>query len=334
MGFLILAAIVVAFTVLYVVYRQSMQPPSLRGPLDAVGSITAAPAPTAPNPLLAALARTREAFAGLFDRGREGREALEALEEALLRADVGAKTAASLAAEVAGRADLKVALRDAIRARLVKVAAPLRPVGSSPHVILVVGVNGSGKTTTIGKLASRYKSQGKSVLLGAGDTFRAGAIEQLTVWGERTGVEVVAQDEGADPAAVAHQAAEAGKARGVDVVICDTAGRLQAQKALMDELAKVRRVLAKVMPGAPHEVLLVLDATMGQNALSQARIFQEVAGVTGVVLTKLDGTAKGGVVIAVAEEFGLPVKLVGVGEKVDDLRDFDATAFVDALLPE
>jgi fused signal recognition particle receptor len=194
-------------------------------------------------------------------------------------------------------------------------------------------VNGSGKTTTIGKLAARLKMGGKRVLLGAGDTFRAGAIEQLKVWAERADVEIVAQREGADPAAVAHQASEAAVARGVDVVLCDTAGRLQAQKALMDELAKVRRVVGKVIPGAPHEVLLVLDATMGQNALSQARLFKDVAGVTGVVLTKLDGTAKGGVVIAIAAELGLPVKLVGVGEKIEDLRDFDPVAFVDALLP-
>jgi fused signal recognition particle receptor len=206
-------------------------------------------------------------------------------------------------------------------------------VGPAPHVVLVVGVNGSGKTTTIGKLAARLKMGGKRVLLGAGDTFRAGAIEQLKVWAERADVEIVAQREGADPAAVAHQASEAAVARGVDVVLCDTAGRLQAQKALMDELAKVRRVVGKVIPGAPHEVLLVLDATMGQNALSQARLFKDVAGVTGVVLTKLDGTAKGGVVIAIAAELGLPVKLVGVGEKIEDLRDFDPVAFVDALLP-
>ena len=207
-------------------------------------------------------------------------------------------------------------------------------VGPGPHVILVVGVNGSGKTTTIGKLAAHFKGQGKSVILGAGDTFRAGAIEQLKVWGERAGVEVIAQAEGADPAAVAHQTVEAAVARGVDVVLVDTAGRLQAQTALMDELGKVRRVIGRLRPGAPHEVLLVLDATMGQNALSQARLFKDVAGVTGVVLTKLDGTAKGGVVIAIAEEFGLPIKLVGVGEKIEDLRPFDAGAFVDALLPE
>jgi fused signal recognition particle receptor len=280
--------------------------------------------------LFAALSRTRELFAGLFGQRADERARIEALEEALVRADVGARTAARLAEEMRGKPDPQAALRDALLARL-GPAAPLRP-GGPPWVVLVVGVNGSGKTTTIGKLAARWKGEGRSVLLGAGDTFRAGAIEQLKVWGERAGVEVVAQAEGADPAAVAHMAVETAKARGTEVVICDTAGRLQAQKALMDELAKVRRVIGRIVPGAPHEVLLVLDATMGQNALSQARLFKDVAGVTGVALTKLDGTAKGGVVVAIAEEFGLPVKLIGVGEKVADLRDFDPQAFVDAMV--
>ena len=335
-----LPILVGVFVVLYLAFRKAMAPPQLHGPLDMVVRPTLpppaapapAPPPAPPNALLAALSRTRELFAGLFDRGRDEREALEALEEALLRADVGAKTAAGLVDAVRGKADLKEALRTAIRTRLERVAAPLI-TGAAPHVILVVGVNGSGKTTTIGKLAGRYVGAGKTVILGAGDTFRAGATEQLQVWGQRAGVDVITAAEGTDPAAVAHQTAEAAKARGVDVMICDTAGRLQAQKVLMDELAKVRRVLGKIIPGAPHEVLLVLDATMGQNALSQARIFKDVAGVTGVVLTKLDGTAKGGVVIAIAEEFDLPVKLVGIGETIDDLRDFDGAAFVDALLP-
>jgi fused signal recognition particle receptor len=221
-----------------------------------------------------------------------------------------------------------------VKGRLSSLPTALATSEGKPLVILVVGVNGSGKTTTIGKLAARYKRAGKSVVLGAGDTFRAGAIEQLKVWAERAGVPIVAHQEGADPAAVCHDTLQSAVAKGIDVAILDTAGRLQAQKALMDELAKVRRVIAKIVPGAPHETLLVVDATMGQNALSQARIFREVAGVTGVVLTKLDGTAKGGVVIAIAEEFGLPVKLVGVGEKIDDLRDFDPPAFADALFPD
>jgi fused signal recognition particle receptor len=304
------------------------------GQLPRVGEAPAPtdPSPTRASPMLAALARTRELFAGLLGRSAADEAAMAALEEALIRADVGARTAAAMVAEVRGRPDLIHALREAVRGRLEKVARPLNARGERPHVVLVVGVNGSGKTTTIGKLAARYRGEGASVVLGAADTFRAGAIEQLKVWGERAGAEVVAQREGADPAAVAHQAVEAARARGADVVICDTAGRLQAQKALMDELAKVRRVIGRLVPGAPHETLLVLDATMGQNALSQARLFGEVAGVTGVVLTKLDGTARGGVVVAIAEEFGLPVKLVGVGEKIDDLRDFDVNSFVDGVL--
>jgi fused signal recognition particle receptor len=197
---------------------------------------------------------------------------------------------------------------------------------------LVVGVNGSGKTTTIGKLAARYVRGGKKVLLAAGDTFRAGAIEQLQIWGERAGAQVVAHQEGADPAAVIFDALEAGKARGVDVVICDTAGRLQAQSTLMDQLSKVVRVMKKAVPRGPDEVLLVLDGTSGQNAMSQARIFKAVVGVTGVALTKLDGTAKGGVVVAIKDELGLDVKLVGLGEGVDDLRDFEPAAFVEALV--
>ncbi len=330
MNVLLIGIIIAGFTALYVVYRSAMRPPRIAGPLDALGSASEAPA--LPNPLLAALARSRDLFAGLFDRGRERREELDALEEALIRSDVGAATAAALVAEIATAADLKAALRTAMLTRLQAVDSRL-VLGPSPHVVLVVGVNGSGKTTTIGKLAARFKGRGKRVIMGAGDTFRAGAIEQLKVWAERAGADIVAQQEGSDPAAVAHQTCEAALGRGIDVVLCDTAGRLQAQKALMDELAKVRRVVGKVIPGAPHEVLLVLDATMGQNALSQARLFKDVAGVTGVVLTKLDGTAKGGVVVAIAAEFGLPVKLVGVGEKIEDLRDFDAVAFVDALLP-
>ena len=332
---LLVVGIVVLVAVAAWLVARSLRPTGLTGPTETPEpEVQAAPkVRAAPSALEAALARTRAVFAGIFDRGKGEREALEALEEALLRADVGAKTAATLVEEIRGKPDVRGALHDAVLSRLTRHDARII-LGPKPHVVLVVGVNGSGKTTTIGKLAARWKGEGKQVLLGAGDTFRAGAIEQLKVWGERAGVEVIAQAEGSDPAAVAHQAVEAGKARGMDVVICDTAGRLQAQKALMDELGKVRRVIGKIVPGAPHEVLLVLDATMGQNALSQARLFEDVAGVTGVVLTKLDGTAKGGVVVAIAEEFGLPVKLVGVGEKVGDLRDFDAQSFVDGMLGE
>jgi fused signal recognition particle receptor len=302
-------------------------------------------APGARRWFLEGLGRSRDALArGLaraLGRGDDVEGALEELEDSLVAADLGVQTAGAiglalrpLLAAGAPAAEVRRALRAELRARM-GAAAPLagKP-DERPLVILVVGVNGSGKTTTIGKLAARYRAEGRSVLLAAGDTFRAGAIEQLRVWGERAGAPVVAHQEGADPAAVVHDAVQAAVARGIDVVICDTAGRLQAQKPLMDELGKVVRVMRKALPAAPDEVLLVLDATIGQNALAQARVFKEVVGVTGVVLTKLDGTAKGGVVVAVADQLGLPVKLVGLGEKVDDLRDFDPDAFVDALVGE
>src|SRR5262245_26934144 len=205
-------------------------------------------------------------------------------------------------------------------------------VDGDPSVILVVGVNGTGKTTTIGKLAAKLAEHGRSVVLGAADTFRAAAEEQLEIWADRAGADFVGAARGADPAAVAFDAVEAGRARGKDVVVVDTAGRLHTQSNLMDELAKVRRVLAGRIDGAPHETLLVVDATTGQNGLQQARLFGEAAGVTGVALTKLDGSAKGGVAVAIAHELGLPVKLVGVGEGIDDLRPFDAHDFARALV--
>lgn len=198
-------------------------------------------------------------------------------------------------------------------------------------VILFVGVNGVGKTTTIGKLAHRFKQQGKKVIMAAGDTFRAGAIEQLEVWGQRAGVDVIKQQSGSDPAAVMYDAVQAAKQRGADVLLCDTAGRLQNKSNLMDELNKIYRVIQREIPDAPHEVLMVLDATTGQNALNQAKLFGEKSGVTGLVLTKLDGTAKGGIVVAIRQELDLPVKLVGLGEKIDDLQPFDSEQFVHAL---
>lgn len=201
-------------------------------------------------------------------------------------------------------------------------------------VILMVGVNGVGKTTTIGKLANKFKQEGKSVLLAAGDTFRAGAIEQLEVWGQRVGVDVIKQQSGSDPAAVMFDAVQAAKSRGVDVLLCDTAGRLQNKVNLMNELEKVKRVIEREVPGAPHEVLLVLDATTGQNAMSQAKTFGKATDVTGIVLTKLDGTAKGGIVLAIRHELDIPVKFVGLGEKVDDLQEFDAQQFVYGLFSE
>lgn len=301
--------------------------------------------PSTADRFAAALERTRDALGGslraVFGRAHADEEAYEGLEEALLRADCGTRATSALLTELrlrvptqAPAAELRRELRTLLRERLERHPTTLATVESGPLVILVVGVNGSGKTTTIGKLAARYRQEGKTVLLGAGDTFRAGAIEQLKIWGERADAPVIAHQEGADPAAVCHDAVQAALARGIDVVICDTAGRLQAQKALMDELAKVRKVIGRIVPGAPHETLLVLDGTMGQNAFSQARVFKDVAGVTGVALTKLDGTAKGGAIIGVSEEFGLAVKLVGVGEKVDDLRPFDPAAFAGALFPD
>jgi len=218
---------------------------------------------------------------------------------------------------------------------LAPVAQPLViDAAARPFVVLTVGVNGVGKTTTIGKLARRFKDEGRSLMLAAGDTFRAAAVAQLQAWGERNGVPVVAQGQDADAASVAFDALQAAKSRGVDVLIADTAGRLHTQQGLMAELGKIRRVLGKLDPAAPHEVLMVIDGTTGQNALSQLRQFNAVVEVTGLAVTKLDGTAKGGVVFALAREFGIPIRYAGIGERPEDLRVFDAEAFVDALLPE
>ena len=226
-------------------------------------------------------------------------------------------------------------LRNLIREYLLEVLQtndrPLAYVENPPAVIMLVGVNGAGKTTTIGKLAAHLKGEGRSVLLCAADTFRAAAIEQLEVWGERTGIQVIRQNTGSDPSAVMFDALSAAKARQTDYVIIDTAGRLQTKTNLMAELEKMRRTASRVIPGAPHEVLLVLDATTGQNGLEQARKFTESSGVTGIVLTKLDGTAKGGVVVAIARELGLPIRFIGVGEKIDDLLPFDPERFIDSL---
>jgi fused signal recognition particle receptor len=234
----------------------------------------------------------------------------------------------------AAPAALRDFLKEEIRQRLRLEAAPLDLAAGAPFVIMVVGVNGVGKTTTIGKLARQFAAQGKKVVLGAGDTFRAAAAEQLAIWGERAGVDVVRHAEGADPAAVAFDAAKAAVARGADMLILDTAGRLHTKVNLMEELKKIRRVLSREIPGAPHETLLVLDATTGQNALVQARLFRDAVAVSGIALTKLDGTAKGGVVVAIGAELGLPVRFVGIGEGVDDLRPFDADLFVDALFQQ
>ncbi|HJT98255.1 MAG TPA: signal recognition particle-docking protein FtsY [Rhodanobacteraceae bacterium] len=267
---------------------------------------------------------------------------LDELETVLITADVGIAASTelveSLRKRVARRefADsdaLLAALRADLVARLAAVEQPFDVGGRKPFVVLIVGVNGVGKTTTIGKLARRYKSEGRSVLLAAGDTFRAAAVEQLGTWAERNAVPVVAQGSGADSASVIFDALQTARSRGIDVLVADTAGRLHTQSGLMDELAKIRRVLGKLDAEAPHEVLLVIDGTTGQNAISQTRQFRDAIGVTGLVVTKLDGTAKGGVVFALAREFGLPIRYVGLGESAEDLRVFDARSFVDGLLP-
>ena len=259
--------------------------------------------------------------------------ALEELEEALVAADVGVRTSAELVARVRARiggADIREALREEMEAVLGVGAEPTP--STRPWVVLVMGVNGVGKTTTIGKLAARHRAAERSVLLVAGDTFRAAAIDQLAVWAARTGTELVRQAPGANPSAVVFDGMKAALARGIDVVLVDTAGRLHTRTNLMDELCKVQRVIARELPGAPHETLLVLDATTGQNAIAQARTFTAALGVTGIILTKLDGTARGGVAIAIREQTGIPIRYVGVGEGTEDLRPFDAHQFVLALL--
>ncbi|HHL40290.1 MAG TPA: signal recognition particle-docking protein FtsY [Deltaproteobacteria bacterium] len=286
------------------------------------------------------LARTHNAIMGGLESAfasRSREDLLEAIEETLIVADVGAQTAVEivdgLRESVVGRdmEKLKARLRERLVAVLSAVEAPLQ-ITASPFVVMVLGVNGVGKTTTIGKLASRLAAEGRSVVLGACDTFRAAAIEQLELWGERAGVPVIKQTHGADPGAVAFDAVRAAKNRGADVVILDTAGRLHTKVNLMEELKKVRRVVSREIAEAPHENLLVLDATTGQNALSQARLFNDAVGVTGLALTKLDGTAKGGILVALARELAIPVRFVGVGEKVEDLRPFSAAEFVEALV--
>jgi fused signal recognition particle receptor len=342
-----LAVVTAVVTALVVGHRRA--PPRLALP-PPPSAPPAQPPPPPSAPLLRrladGLARTREALKsrldGVFARSRIDEALFSDLEEALLVADVGVGATARILHDLredTARLGLTdpAALRGRLGAHLVDLLrapdAGLAPVpGAGPLVILVVGVNGGGKTTTIGKLAARYTREGHRVLVGAGDTFRAGAIQQLGVWAQRAGADLVAREEGADPASVLFDTVTAARARGHDVVICDTAGRLQSRRPLMDELSKVTRVIGRAQPGAPHEVLLVLDATIGQNALSQARLFGEAVPLTGLVLTKLDGTARGGVAVAVRQDTGLPIKLIGVGETLDDLRPFDPEAFVDALL--
>jgi fused signal recognition particle receptor len=293
------------------------------------------------------LGKTRHVMQQSFDRflGRTpDQELLEELEAALLTADLGARVVDRLIRQVGEEtrgadAQTPEGLQNVLSRSLYSILKPVSgPTidqlvndGPKPFVVLVVGVNGVGKTTTIAKIAQRMRQAGRRPLLVAGDTFRAAAIDQLQVWGDRIGAEVIRQRHGADPAAVAFDGIVAAKARKIDVVMIDTAGRLHTKSNLMDELRKVKRVIGQELPGAPHEVLLVLDATLGQNALGQARQFREVMGVTGLALTKLDGTARGGIVVAIADELKIPLRLVGVGEAADDLQDFNAEAFVAAL---
>ncbi|HEX4005780.1 MAG TPA: signal recognition particle-docking protein FtsY [Acidobacteriaceae bacterium] len=267
--------------------------------------------------------------------------ALEELEMSLIASDIGVTTSAEIVGNLRERAkrqqirdgaELKDLLREQIQQMLDEHAGPVTRAAAPPEVIMMVGVNGTGKTTTSGKLAAYYRGQGKTALLCAADTFRAAAIEQLEVWGERSGVEMIRTRQGGDPSAVLFDALTAAKARQNDVVIVDTAGRLHTKTGLMAELDKMRRTAHRIIPGAPHQVLLVLDATTGQNGLQQARLFTESAGVTGIVLTKLDGTAKGGIAVAIAREMNLPVQFVGIGEALQDLLPFDSAAFVNALL--
>ena len=297
------------------------------------------------NRLKESLTKTRESFVEKIDQvvtGRKGidEELYEELEEVLIQADVGVNTAMTLvervrkgvkARNVQEAYRLKDIFQEELEYLMGEKISPIQLNPESPTVIMVVGVNGVGKTTTIGKLAHNYKEQGKKVLLAAGDTFRAAAIDQLEIWAQRVGVDIIKHQEGSDPGAVAYDAVHAARSRKADILLIDTAGRLHNKSNLMDELRKVYKVIARELPGAPHEVLLILDATTGQNALNQTKIFSEAVHVTGIALTKLDGTAKGGVVTAIVTEMAIPVKLIGIGEGMDDLKQFNPKDFIDAL---
>jgi len=296
--------------------------------------------------LRSGLAKTRQSLGGMVSllRGRKlDEELIEEIEARLIRADVGVTAARALSSgirdayrkgEMTKGEDALDYLKSEIKAMWPEEDRQLNLAETGPTVVLVTGVNGAGKTTSIAKIARQFKADGKTVLLGACDTFRAGAVRQLEIWAERLDVDLVKGQEGSDPAAVAFDACSAGVARGVDVIILDTAGRLQTQAGLMDQLSKIKRVATKQIPDAPHEVLLVLDATAGQNALRQAEGFAEAAGVTGIFLSKLDGTARGGMVVAIRQQTDIPVKLIGVGETPDDVQPFDPERFVEAMFEE
>jgi fused signal recognition particle receptor len=344
-----------------------LTPPRFAAPPAAPAApIAEEPAPLPPTPIVAvplpppvteqakpsfferlkrSLSKTHETIIGRVDTLLLGKkqidtDTLEELEEILITADLGVKTTVDLVRTLEQRlkrnelqdgAALKRALKEEIQLRLEAHAAPLVVSSKAPFVILVIGVNGVGKTTTIGKLAAKYSGEGRKVLLAAADTFRAAAAEQLELWAKRVGADIVRHKEGADPSAVVFDACKAALARRSDLLIIDTAGRMHTKVNLMEEMKKIRRVLTREIPDAPHETLLVLDAATGQNALSQAKLFKEAADVTGVVLTKLDGSAKGGIVVAVSHEYSLPIRFIGVGESVEDLREFDPAQFVEAL---
>ncbi|MDJ0984976.1 MAG: signal recognition particle-docking protein FtsY [Desulfobacterales bacterium] len=288
------------------------------------------------------LSKTRKTFSGGFDRifsqkQKIDDDLLEELEELLITSDIGVQTALTLvekiaASKISDTAEIKTLLKTEIFSILAPQAPDNKKPSAQPQVIMVVGVNGTGKTTTIGKLAAHANRAGKKVLIGAADTFRAAAIDQLIIWADRAKADIVKHKEMADPAAVAFDAVEAAKARGADLVLIDTAGRLHTKVNLMEELKKIKRAISKTIPDAPHEVLLVLDATTGQNAISQAELFNDALGVTGLALTKLDGTAKGGIVISICNTLKIPLKYIGIGEQVNDLQEFDAAKFVDALI--
>ena len=293
--------------------------------------------------LKSGLAKTREILTtdinDLFTGKRKiDDELLEELEELLITSDIVVQTTMDLiqsisvrSSEITGPDQLKNILRENILELLNATVKPSQGIVDKPHVIMVIGVNGVGKTTTIGKLASRFSSSGKKVIIAAADTFRAAAIEQLTIWADRAGVDIIKHKEMSDPAAVAYDGIQAAVARDADIVIVDTAGRLHTRKNLMEELKKIKRTISKKLPGAPHEILLILDATTGQNALSQAQLFNDALDVTGIALTKLDGTAKGGIVISICNALEIPLNYIGVGEKIEDLQEFDPTEFVNAL---
>ena len=325
---------------------------------EAVVTVAASPAPSAPPtptpaptpaPAPAPQAVAEPAKPGLlgrlFGKTEEPRRVLddamlESLEDLLIQADMGVETATRVTANIAegrfgrkiGATELRQALADEVARIMEPVARPLPLYPQKPQVVLVVGVNGSGKTTTIGKLASQFRAGGKKVVIAAGDTFRAAAVEQLQVWGQRAGVPVLTAPEGSDPASLAFDALTQAQAEGADLLMIDTAGRLQNRADLMEELAKIVRVIRKVDPTAPHNTLLVLDATTGQNAVAQVEIFRKIADVSGLVMTKLDGTAKGGVLVSLADKFGLPIHAIGVGEQIDDLAPFDPAEFASALV--